>query len=1585
MGIGTKTIVLKGDDYPQYMLYANNATANNKTVIPISGDAGDLVTYSVTFTADSPPANANAVDAFDMRLVDSLGTLPGTPLTNLAISLPPSFSAACLAPTVTNNSTLTTVDLIFDRIRTGCTVTLTYTAQLAGSVTPGQVITNSANLTYTSLPGPNGTTINPTGSSTLAFGAPRGNSGGLNGERDGSGGAINTYFGSDTASVNVFSTPEKTIIDTSESSTGLVGGIQRVAIGEIVRYRMTYQLAEGMAPNLRFVDNLPVGLQFLNDGTTKVAFVSNGAGITSSTLSGAGLQVSGNEATVGSIRPTFVLPPGAISGGPFGSGTDPTFSLGNVTNDDRDIDQEFVVLELNALVLNEIGNQSTSPGLVNSYQILVGSSTLSGSAATVNIAEPVLTLSKAVVPAAPPLDAGDVVAYTLTATNTASGDNAAAAFDLAIADTLDTNLEIQSLGGSTTGGACGVTPSTFSSSFSGQTITAAATCLNPGGVMTITVSPNGTTPNTTESTTPGGTGTAAGERDGVHLIPGDPNDYAASAPASTTLTAPSISKQAPVPAQQTIGGTVDYDLLVTLPEGATINLRVRDALPAGLGYVSHSVITSGAPLPADYNGTLTSTPTCPACVVGASGVTLEFQFGDVQTNGSGPANGSARNQFVVRVRARVLNVAGNQNGTLLANAASLVYVNPQTGDAIVAGGVRTLTVTEPELQLAKVVDDPTPGFGQPITYRITVSHAGGSTADAFDLSLSDTVMPPGLTYVAGSLANVSGVPAVLDASGAPTLRASWTTLALGQSSVISYQVTVGGPGSVDIGDILSNDVDLSWTSLSGSSGDERTGAGGVDDYRTTTTAPVTVTGPDLQVSKDDGRLSASPGNTLTYTVTVYNDGNATAPNVLLTDTLPSNTAFISASNGGSESSPGVVTWPTFNLAAATSVFRTVTVRVNNPLPSGVESLTNTAEAHDDGSVGPDPTPGNNTATDVDTVDAAPDLVIAKTDMLSIISPGETLTYVLTYSNAGDQDASGVVISETVPAGTTFVSPTGWSCAPGSPAGTACTYTIGDLAAGVGGTVNFVVVVNDPPLVSSVVNTSTIADNGANGPDQNPADNTATDTDNLVTLPDYDLTKELSATSQTHTTGLQAAIGEILTYRVVMTIPVGTMPSAVLTDVLDRGLAFVECLSLTSSSGLTTTGDFAAACSSPGVAEEPAGSGNAEDQGRRVTFNLGTMTNAGPGDATLTLLYSAVAIDNAGNVRGVNLNNGVTWTWVGGQLVENAQEVTLVEPTLTLSKTAAPMSAPPGAPITFTLTIEQDASSDSAAFDLRLVDVVPVGLTYVPGSLAAISGPTAVSDESGAPTLIVTWDDFGLGETATVQFQATMGNLGPGDGVTNMARLEWTSLPDNPPASLNLSLHNTLAAERRYDPATGVDLYGVTADVTVRVPRLPETGFAPGRVTQLEGQSHLADVGDLTLEIPALGISIPIVGIPAEEAGWDLTWLGAQAGYLEGTAYPTHRGNSALTAHVTLPNGRPGPFAELADLRWGDRVVVHAYGLRYVYKVRTIARVNGGDLRSLGHKDQAWLTLITCRTYDEATGKYLHRIAVQAVLIEVAEE
>jgi LPXTG-site transpeptidase (sortase) family protein len=168
-------------------------------------------------------------------------------------------------------------------------------------------------------------------------------------------------------------------------------------------------------------------------------------------------------------------------------------------------------------------------------------------------------------------------------------------------------------------------------------------------------------------------------------------------------------------------------------------------------------------------------------------------------------------------------------------------------------------------------------------------------------------------------------------------------------------------------------------------------------------------------------------------------------------------------------------------------------------------------------------------------------------------------------------------------------------------------------------------------------------------------------------------------------------------------------------------------------------------------------------------------------------------------------------------------------------------------------------------------------------------------------------------------------------------------------------------------------------------QLPSTGFAPGVETLLPaqpGELAYADEGGMTLEIPALGESLSVVGVPKSGSGWDVRWLGGEAGYLEGTAFPTWQGNSALAAHATLANGQPGPFAGLEKLRWGDRVVVRAWGQDYVYEVRQNSLVVPGDVGVLRHEELSWLTLVTCQGFDEHSNAFRWRRVVRAVLVEV---
>ena len=171
------------------------------------------------------------------------------------------------------------------------------------------------------------------------------------------------------------------------------------------------------------------------------------------------------------------------------------------------------------------------------------------------------------------------------------------------------------------------------------------------------------------------------------------------------------------------------------------------------------------------------------------------------------------------------------------------------------------------------------------------------------------------------------------------------------------------------------------------------------------------------------------------------------------------------------------------------------------------------------------------------------------------------------------------------------------------------------------------------------------------------------------------------------------------------------------------------------------------------------------------------------------------------------------------------------------------------------------------------------------------------------------------------------------------------------------------------------------------PELPETGFAPSIITALPSQpfekSYDSSYG-LWLNITKIDTLAPIIGVPADDNEWDLTWLGSDIGYLQGTAFPTWSGNTALTGHVYTSDGKAGPFANLGSLVWGDKVKIYTAGLEYVYEVRSVnLYVNPNDLSVVAdHSDYDWLTLITCNGYDAEADEFLWRTVVRAVLVEI---
>ena len=243
-------------------------------------------------------------------------------------------------------------------------------------------------------------------------------------------------------------------------------------------------------------------------------------------------------------------------------------------------------------------------------------------------------------------------------------------------------------------------------------------------------------------------------------------------------------------------------------------------------------------------------------------------------------------------------------------------------------------------------------------------------------------------------------------------------------------------------------------------------------------------------------------------------------------------------------------------------------------------------------------------------------------------------------------------------------------------------------------------------------------------------------------------------------------------------------------------------------------------------------------------------------------------------------------------------------------------------------------------------------------------------------------DLMMGATARVSVDSsgTQGN--------NIS--DWPSISSDGGYVAFMSIaSNLVSGDTNGVPDVFVHERGVTTDGEAGndARTLPKTGFAPNVVTILSLQPAevaYAELGSLWLEIPSLNVKAGIVGVPQSENTWDVKWLGQDAGWLNGTAFPTWKGNSVITAHVTDSNGMPGPFASLKDLKYGERIIVHLYDGQYIFEIRNkrLVRPETTDFAFEHLEDHSYLTLITCQGYDSSTGSYRLRSVIRAVLVAV---
>jgi LPXTG-site transpeptidase (sortase) family protein len=294
----------------------------------------------------------------------------------------------------------------------------------------------------------------------------------------------------------------------------------------------------------------------------------------------------------------------------------------------------------------------------------------------------------------------------------------------------------------------------------------------------------------------------------------------------------------------------------------------------------------------------------------------------------------------------------------------------------------------------------------------------------------------------------------------------------------------------------------------------------------------------------------------------------------------------------------------------------------------------------------------------------------------------------------------------------------------------------------------------------------------------------------------------------------------------------------------------------------------------------------------------------------------------------------------------------------------------GDTVTFTITVTNEGNTPApnvivtdtlpAVFDVIAVNVSMAGPALVP----VVNVVPAIGVGPAPYTVTVNLGTLQVTNVVTIQIATTVNSLG-NPPIVNNTGLTTSALTNNP-----LNDNDSVALTLGIGPTTSLSL--------------PATGFAPGRATVLDYQPENLRYAatDVILEIPRLGLRMPIVGVPFKNGGWGVSWLGNQAGWLEGSAFPSWNGNSVLTGHVYSASGSPGPFLNLGTLKYGDRVTVHANGLKYIFEIRSNSVVAPRDSSAFKHEELSWLTLITCKEYDPVSNSYKMRVVVRAVLVGV---
>ncbi|MBI4515816.1 MAG: DUF11 domain-containing protein, partial [Deltaproteobacteria bacterium] len=517
------------------------------------------------------------------------------------------------------------------------------------------------------------------------------------------------------------------------------------------------------------------------------------------------------------------------------------------------------------------------------------------------------------------------------------------------------------------------------------------------------------------------------------------------------------------------GGTVQQPLVTEVSASgcgpAALTAQVTDSLTVVGGQAVTSVANVDFYYYYDANADGVANDVGSAWTLAAAASTTDNPIGTWTASWSSAA--LARGRYLIAVQAlddKTLNnptTKGNRTYSYLTSAEVTAlgsppadenwFANPTPIPGVVMAGSFNNSCGAAPASISQSLSASEVVAGDPVQITITITNPTGS---AITVSSIQDVLPPGFTF---------------DSNAGGTLGAPTSSPSAGAGGTISWTFA---PATVPAGSSRTFIFNATSSSVLGT---YTNGASASTSAGTLTADPAQIgvrgpTPPSLTVAKAADVTSASPGDTVTYTITYANDSSINVTGAVISETLPAGLTF-----GAFVGSPpctetsGTISCPVGSIAAGDGPFTiSFTATVNTPY-AGAHPLVATATITSN-----ETTPASASAS---VAISGPALSLQKAgDKLQVnpagAAPANQVVFTISYRNTGTAAATSVTISDPVPSGFTFLAGSSSpSCALG---GSTVTCSLGTVSAGASGSVTIAMQAGNPFTGSNpTTNTATI--------------------------------------------------------------------------------------------------------------------------------------------------------------------------------------------------------------------------------------------------------------------------------------------------------------------------------------------------------------------------------------------------------------------------------------------------------------------------------------------------------------------------------